>query len=623
MSSVCFVTERLFPLDSIDDWALELSWRARELAQAGTPVVVFYASLHELSQDRLKPAREFYRAMGAELLVKEDLGPFVPTDEPLLRGMFGVVGLLVLPALRRLHEQRRLARIEIPAERGLAFRVVQAQRAGMAFTDTELVVTLGNFGEWQRHRQRRLSMRADEIKQDFVERETVELAQSVFTSQAEKIAFVEELGWERGRVRVRALPPIRVAKIGEIGKCSVPCYCGDPDEDPGFEQFQNLIERTTAFPRWLHAEESRNERTASQRRKQLEAAAKNSRSQVEFLPNPDWPSLANTLREKEAFVILGQSEAGPHLQWLVRRSIPFVFPDTLLPLLPESERPRAARLAYSTRDANSLYSALKNARAFAHWAQFLTAWRECLSPANSPGEVSVSAPTAASVQPRSESPRVTIAVSHYNLKQLLSETLECLEVQTYSGCDVVVVDDGSTDPESLDAWQKCKERFPRFSFLELPHEGYWSPRNHAIEHCTNPYIIIVDGDNLPRPDMAEVFVRAMERNPEFAAFTSYIAAFSETREAALRGDFQALNAPLGGDPGQSEGVPDHPDPSRISMATRIRSSAPTPFARSTAFARISAAPSATGSCFTGSWAAAIGSGSFPRCCCTIGGAPAA
>src|SRR5262245_2027032 len=118
MSAVCFVTERLFPHDSIDDWALELSWRARELGQAGTPVVVFYASVHEFPKDRLKPAREFYRSFGAELIVKEDLMPFLAPDEPVGRGVFGTTSLLVLPALRRLHEQRRFARIEIAAERG-------------------------------------------------------------------------------------------------------------------------------------------------------------------------------------------------------------------------------------------------------------------------------------------------------------------------------------------------------------------------------------------------------------------------------------------------------------------------------------------------------------------------
>jgi GT2 family glycosyltransferase len=551
MSPVCFVTERLFPQDSIDDWALELSWRARELAQAGIPVVVFYTSIHEFPKDRLKPAREFYHSFGAELIVKEDLMPFLAPDEPLARGLFGATALLTFPALRRLHEQRRFDRIEIAAERGLAFRVVQAQRTGLAFTDTDLVVALGNFGEWARHRQRRLSLRADEVKQDFIDRESVELAQTAVTSQPEKVSFVEELGWKRGCLLARPLPGLPAGKITEIGGRSVPCYLGDPDEDPGFEQFQMLVERTTAFPRWLLAEESRNERATATRRKQLEAATKNSRSQIDFLLNPNWQSLAGTLREKEAFVILLHPEAGPRLRWLVRRSIPFVFPDTLLPMLPEAERATAAPLAFSTRDANSLLSALRHACAFAHWPQFLAAWRGVFSAPKPSARISISdrpASPAPQQPPPLATPRVTIAVSHYNLKQLLSETLECLEVQTYSACDVVVVDDGSTDPESLDAWRKCKERFPRFSFLELPHEGYWSPRNHAIEHCANPYIIIVDGDNLPRPDMAEVFVRAMERNPEFAAFTSYIAAFSEHRAAALRGEFQALNAPLGGDP---------------------------------------------------------------------------
>lgn len=555
MSPVCFVTERLFPQESIDDWALELLWRARELAERGTPVVVFLALLNELPSARLEQARQFYKSIGAELIVKEDISPFLAPDEPLSRGMGGVTGLLVLPALRKLHERRRFARIEIPAERGLAFRVVQAQHTGLAFHDTEVVVTLGNFGEWQRHHQRRLALRADEIKQDFAERQSVELAPVVVTSQREKMLFTDELGWERGRIRVRPLPRLGATESGEgeFGKRDVPCYCGDPEEDPGFDRFRTLVERAAGFRGWLHAEDSRNERATSTRRKQLETASQKNRAHVEFLLNPDWQSFAATLREKSGFVILSQSGAGPRFHWLVRESIPFVFPEDLLALLPENDRARASGLAFTGRDPNSLYSALKNARSFAQWPQLLAAWRDSISSASaeSAPDVSISdrpdgpAPHA---PPQPKLARVTIAVSHYNLKQLLHETLECLEVQTYSACDVVVVDDGSDDPESLDTWRTNRERFSAFTFIELPHRGYWSPRNHAIDHCTNPYIIIVDGDNLPKPDMAEVFVRAMERNPQFAAFTSYIAAFSEHRQAALRGDFQALNAPLGGDP---------------------------------------------------------------------------
>jgi glycosyltransferase involved in cell wall biosynthesis len=548
MSPVCFVTERLFPLESIDDWALELSWRARALAQAGTPVVVLWITLADIPAASMERARNYYTALGVELLVKDDLAPFLEPDEPLHRGSTGIAGLVAFPALRKLHEQRQFSRIEIPAERGLAFRVIQAQRAGLAFTDTQVVVVLGHFAAWLRHQQTRLTLNAEEIKQDFMERESVELAEDIVTIQPEKVSFADELGWEAGRIRIRPLPRPMIPAVRDIGPRSVPCFLGDPDEDPGFEQFRFLLERTTAFPRWLYVEESRRERASLQRRKQLEAAARNSRSQVEYLTQPDWETVAALLREKQAIVLLSDTGAGPRLSWLMQQSIPFVFPESLLETIPANLRRRASSLAFSSRDPRTLLAALKSAQTFTNWSGLLSDWQASFpaTAEDSPGQVSVirEANPPAAVPP----PRVTIAVSHYNLKQLLSETLECLEAQTYPACDVVVVDDGSDDPESWQAWRANKERFPHFSFIELPHRGYWSPRNHAITQCVNPYIIIVDGDNLPRPDMAEVFVKAMLRNPQFAAFTSYIAAFSEDREAALRGEFQALNAPLGGDP---------------------------------------------------------------------------
>ncbi len=557
MSPVCFVTERLFPTESIDGWALELCWRARELARGGTPVVVFWVTLANVPPARLERSRHYYKAMGVDLRVTDDVAPFLEPDEPIHRSSGGVPGLMAFAALRKLHERRLFGRIEIPADRGLAFRAIQAQRAGIAFTDTEMVVVLSTFGEWQRHQQMRLAIRPDEIKQDFMERESVELAQCVVTSQPEKVAFADELGWEPGRIRVRALPRLPDAEARAIDGRSVPCFFGDPDEDPGFEQFRMLVEKASGFPRWLHAEETRDERQSLNRRRMLEAAAKNSRSVVEFFPSPDWETFASTLRERAAFLILNQAEASVRLRWLLHESIPFVFPEKLLALVPEHLRLEGSRLAFNSRDLNSLYSALKNARAFTRWPQFLAAWREDLSVSDDvPGDAALSSSPVESFAPRHEPaparPRVTIAVSHYNLKQLLSETLECLEAQTYSACDMVVIDDGSDDAESQQAWRACQERFPAFSFIELPHRGYWSPRNHAIDHCENPYIIIVDGDNLPRPDMAEIFVRAMERNPDFDAFTSYIAAFAEDRQATLRGEFQALNAPLGGDPVSGE-----------------------------------------------------------------------
>src|SRR5438552_343136 len=77
MKPVCFVTERLFPADSIDDWALEVSWRARELSRQGTTVVILWVTTGKASPAVLECSRQYYAAMGVTLRVKEDLAPFL------------------------------------------------------------------------------------------------------------------------------------------------------------------------------------------------------------------------------------------------------------------------------------------------------------------------------------------------------------------------------------------------------------------------------------------------------------------------------------------------------------------------------------------------------------------
>ena len=64
MRPVCFVTERLFPTDSIDDWALELYWRARELAGQGVTVVILWISARKIPSAVVERSRQFYEAMG-------------------------------------------------------------------------------------------------------------------------------------------------------------------------------------------------------------------------------------------------------------------------------------------------------------------------------------------------------------------------------------------------------------------------------------------------------------------------------------------------------------------------------------------------------------------------------
>src|SRR5262249_18008328 len=64
-----------------------------------------------------------------------------------------------------------------------------------------------------------------------------------------------------------------------------------------------------------------------------------------------------------------------------------------------------------------------------------------------------------------------LCVPHFNLGVHLPRTLESLAAQTYLRLDVLVIDDGSTDPRSRAVFQAMRKRYPRFRFLTQRNTG--------------------------------------------------------------------------------------------------------------------------------------------------------
>jgi glycosyltransferase involved in cell wall biosynthesis len=145
----------------------------------------------------------------------------------------------------------------------------------------------------------------------------------------------------------------------------------------------------------------------------------------------------------------------------------------------------------------------------------------------------------------SERTLVTIAVAHYNLGRYLSDALASLAAQTYRDLEVLVIDDGSTDPLSLSVLETMRERYPGFRFLRHANAGIGATRNRGLHEARGEYFIPMDADNIARADMVERFVAGMRRHPEVAALTCYFLAF-EKPEQWRRGEFAYAYRPTGG-----------------------------------------------------------------------------
>ena len=92
-------------------------------------------------------------------------------------------------------------------------------------------------------------------------------------------------------------------------------------------------------------------------------------------------------------------------------------------------------------------------------------------------------------------PLVSVVIPNYNYGRFLESTLMAIEEQTYPSCEVIVVDDGSTD-NSVDL---VRNRFPKVKLVVQNNKGVNSARNAGIKFAQGDLIALCDADDLWLP----------------------------------------------------------------------------------------------------------------------------
>ncbi len=109
----------------------------------------------------------------------------------------------------------------------------------------------------------------------------------------------------------------------------------------------------------------------------------------------------------------------------------------------------------------------------------------------------------------SDKPIVDICIAHYNHADYLPDMLRSLDHQTIKNFNVIIIDDGSTDPRALDVFRAMQKRYPQWTFIEQDNRFVDATRNNAIRLGTAEYIIFFDSDDVAAPNMVERYVEAI------------------------------------------------------------------------------------------------------------------
>ncbi len=109
-------------------------------------------------------------------------------------------------------------------------------------------------------------------------------------------------------------------------------------------------------------------------------------------------------------------------------------------------------------------------------------------------------------------PKVSVCMAYYNHGHYLTAAVESLVANKYSNFEVIVVNDGSTEPYSNQVFENLKEKYGKedFIFISKENEYLGKTRNVAASYASGEYIVFMDSDNIANPDMIESMVSAME-----------------------------------------------------------------------------------------------------------------
>jgi glycosyltransferase involved in cell wall biosynthesis len=126
--------------------------------------------------------------------------------------------------------------------------------------------------------------------------------------------------------------------------------------------------------------------------------------------------------------------------------------------------------------------------------------------------------------PDSRAPRVAVVIPCFNDGATLRDALDSVAGQ--ESCELVVVDDGSTDPETLALFRRLEADGVRV--LHQENQGLSAARTAGLHATSAPYVLPLDADDRLVPGALELLADVLDDHPGAAAAWGDLSVFGST-----------------------------------------------------------------------------------------------
>lgn len=122
-------------------------------------------------------------------------------------------------------------------------------------------------------------------------------------------------------------------------------------------------------------------------------------------------------------------------------------------------------------------------------------------------------------------PVVSIVMPCYNDGAYITQAIQSCISQTFPAWELIIVDDGSTDPATLEVLSGLSS--DQITLLHTAHIGPSGARNYAIQHAKGRYILPLDADDYIAPEYLSRAANILDEQPDVGIVYCHAELFGE------------------------------------------------------------------------------------------------
>jgi glycosyltransferase involved in cell wall biosynthesis len=128
--------------------------------------------------------------------------------------------------------------------------------------------------------------------------------------------------------------------------------------------------------------------------------------------------------------------------------------------------------------------------------------------------------------------RVSVVIPCYNHGNFLGEAVNSVLESDFGEYEIIIINDGSTDPYTLRVFKELEQRFLQNQKITIIHQensGLPTARNTAVKVAKGEYILPLDADNKIRPHYLSKAVEILDNNKDIGVVYAYANLFGEKK----------------------------------------------------------------------------------------------